>query len=114
MPLNKDRIRETEIAAVFQQGLQSVQSEILPMMEELDENERRAKIAHIFPPLAHIIESHTREDLETDLQSLSIALAVNAIMGKVSYSFIFRIAVIALYPSITGICISIKTKSNFP
>ena len=76
MPLNKAGIREAQIAVAFQQELQTIQSEILPMLDELDETERRTKIAQVFPSLAHIIEAHTREELETDLQSLAIALAV--------------------------------------
>lgn len=76
MPLNKTLIRESQIVSVFQQGLKTIQSEIPPLLEELDERERRAKIEQVFPFLAHIIESHTREELETDLQSCTIALAV--------------------------------------
>jgi hypothetical protein len=76
MLLSKDEIRENQIAAVFQQGLATIQSQIHPMLDDIDETECRTKIAHIFPALGKVIESHTREELETAMQVAAISLAV--------------------------------------
>lgn len=76
MPLNKTFLRETQIASAFQQGLKTIQSQNRLLLDELDETERRAKIAQVFEPFAHLIEAHTREELATDLEFVAIALAV--------------------------------------
>ena len=76
MPLDKAETRELQIAFAFLQGLQTFQSTVRPLLDTLDETERRARIAEVFPAFADSIEGHTREELEIELQSITISLAV--------------------------------------
>ncbi|MFW6125616.1 MAG: hypothetical protein ACOC58_00800 [Chloroflexota bacterium] len=76
--LDKTDVRQIQIASAFLEGLLTFQSSIRPLLDKLDETERRALIAQSFPTFSEVIEGHTREELDSDLQSLATALAVGA------------------------------------